>query len=380
MTTTTGRPVTRPVRRSLVGLLLLALGSACSMYDASLLLTSSDGGAPTDALAVDAAPDSGDPCAHALPPRRPLADSPGGVDQDFVVALVPIDFGTSSSPAASFDLDDRCTCPGPESCRPAPGAPEHCDDPEGRDNSGGALVAKFAKLTDTFSTTKLITALERGSSGMLVRVRRYNGGADDTNVEVSVFTSNGTVPLDGGASPVPKHDGLDAWSSSPTSLIGGQGPPFIPQYVDLAAYVRSGVLVARFDFPVRLFSNARPFTLRGSVLSGTLVPAPGGYALQDGRFAGRWSARELLTSLQAVADPFAPGMFLCGTSVTYQNVKSQICAAADLSNNLGIDPSAPCDALSIALGFSAEPATLGGVIVDPKVATPCGESYTDECR
>ncbi len=356
---------------------------ACSIYDVSLLGRGVDAGgagdAAADAVGAEAGGDSGDPCAHAFPPARPAADSPDGSDRDFVLSLTRVDFDIDGGAGVGFDLDGTCTCPGPESCRTAPGAPQHCDDPAGRDNSGGQLVAKFAKLTDSFSAAKLNGALEKGTSGMLVRVRRYNGGADDTSVEVAVFTSNGIVSTDGGGSPVPRHDGTDPWSSSPNSLLGGIGPPFIPQFVDVSAYVAGGALVAKFDFPLRLFSNARPFTLHGSVLTGDLIVVPGGYALTHGKLAGRWSARELLTSLQAVADPFSPGNFLCGSSVTYQGVKSQICGAADVSDKLSIDPTAPCDALSIALGFESEPAQLGGVVADPPVVEPCGASYTDQC-
>lgn len=356
---------------------LIAIWGACSIYGSSLLLPSpADAGADAGVVVEGGA--DGDTCQHAYAPERPPADDPDGGDMEVVVALTTLDLGIDAGAAYSFDLDHTCTCPAPESCRPAAGAPKHCDDPQGRDNSGGELVAKFAQLTDQFDTTKINASIAKGKSGLLVRVRHYNGLGNDTSVEVALFSSNGTIGPDGGE-PVPNHDGKDPWSASPASLLGGTGPPFVPNFVDANAYVRNHVLVANADFPLRLVSNANPFTLRGTVFSATLVPMLGTFALQKGRFVGRWNARELLTSIQIVSDPFSPGNFLCGNDVTYQNIKSQICKAADISSNVAPDPQAPCDALSIALAFESEPALLAGVVPDTPAPLPCGATYTDQC-
>ncbi len=369
------------VRRLVVALLFVpvTIWGACAIYDTTLLLPSDAG---IDA-SVEAGPDASDPCQHAFPPPRPNADDPDGGDFEFTVAVTSLDLGLDAGAAFSFDLDRVCTCPGPESCKPVANAPNHCDDPQGRDNSGGALIAKFAGLSDSFSPTKLNDSVQKGRGGLLFRLRHYNGLPNDRSVEVGIFSSNGTMGPDGGTSNVvPKHDGNDDWSSSPGSLLGGGGPPFVPNFVDINGYVSGGVFVANADFPFR-FSGAlssASFTLHGTSLVATVEPVGQTFVLHQGRFAGRWSSRELLTSLAIVKDPISPGKFLCGSDVTYQDVKVQICKAADLSSNLLADFGAPCDALSIAFGFDTEPARLSGVIPDGPSSSPCGATYTDQCQ
>ncbi len=348
---------------------------ACSIYGNSLLLpvTSTEAGAD-----AGGGPDSADPCQHALAPNRPEKDDPDGGDLELIEALTGLDIGADAGATPhSLDLDRTCTCPGPESCRTT--APTHCDDSQGRDNSAGALFLKFAKLTDAFNADNVNKGVKNGRSGLLLRLRHYNGLQNDTSVEFALFTSNGTVLPDGGAGPVPLHDGNDRWSASPASLLGGAGPPFIPNYVDINAYVNNGVLVANADFLVRLISNANPITLHGGVLIAALVPQGATFALKQGRLTGRWSARDLLTTLQLEKDPFAPSEHLCGNNPTYLDIKTQICKATDISSNLFPDPQAPCDALSLGLGFEAEPALLTGTIADTPTPLPCGPTYTDQC-
>lgn len=348
--------------------------AACSIYGNSLLLPAPIAEAGADAGGVD----SSDPCEHALAPNRPDKDDPDGGDLEIVEAVTGLDLGFDAGTSAfSLDLDHTCTCPGPESCRTT--AATHCDDSQGRDNSGGALFLKFSKLSNTFNSDKLNSALTNGKSGLLLRLRHYNGLANDTSVEFALFTSNGTVLPDGGSGPAPLHDGNDHWSASPASLLGGSGPPFIANYIDINAYVNNGVLVANADFPIRLISNANPFTLHGGVLTAVLVPQAKSFALKQGRLTGRWSARDLLTTLQIEKDPFSTTSYLCGNDVTYQDIKTQICKATDISSNVLPDPQAPCDALSLGLGFEAEPALMTGTSPDTPVAFPCGATYTDQC-
>src|SRR5690348_5335676 len=130
--------------RALKAVLVAAIAS-CAIYDSSLLV---DAGGPDGdaAVPVDAGADV-DSCNHAEPPPRPAADDPSdGGDVEFVVALRYVDFGLAADAGVfGFDLDHTCTCPAPETCVPAAGAPQHCDDPFGRDNSGGALLKQYSQ-------------------------------------------------------------------------------------------------------------------------------------------------------------------------------------------------------------------------------------------
>ena len=121
--------------------------------------------------------------------------------------------------------------------------------------------------------------------------------------------------------------------------------------------------------------------LIGSDMTATLVKDSVGYHVDDGRIAGRVSARVLLTNLAPIADPFVPGGHLCGdASVTYRDAKTRVCAATDIGSDLKQDStSAPCDALAVNGHFTSSTAQLGSVFGLPAPPTPCGPQWVDEC-
>lgn len=373
--------VDRPVSklRTKLAVAVVVASAGCALYDSSLLVdplpdvVTADAGADVDA----------DPCDHAEPPARPTADDPSDAgDEDYVVAVAAIDFNIGGDAGVvGYDLDHTCTCPGPESCVAQGGAKSHCDDARGRDNSGGALIQQFSALTSALDATKLDTNIGLGLYTMVLRIRGYNGRPNDGQVAVAVFSSNGTVPLDdGGANPPPQHDGNDQWGIDPASLVGTP-PPYVAVNEDEAAYVSNGVLVAAVAFPFTIGSSfgANFLRLDGAYLVGALTKSGTGYALA-GVITGRWDTRNLLTGMQGVKDPFNAGQFLCGTDATYLAFKSAICGGSDIARLASSDNTgAPCDALSLAVGFSGEPAQLGGVLAAGAKPTPCGATYTDQC-
>lgn len=358
----------------------VAVAASCSIYDSSLLLDASPDVAPPGEAGPDVV---GDPCNHAEPPARPAADDPSDAgDIEFVTALHTIDFNVNGDAGTyGFDLDHTCTCPSQESCVTAANAPQHCDDSQGRDNAGGALIQTYAQLSSAFNADKINQNIGKGTNSMLLRVRNYNGTPNDTLVALDVFVANGTVPLDdAGANPTPMHDGNDQWGLDPSSLIGTP-PPYVAVNQDDAAYVVNGVLVANVSFPFSVGSQYGTNFLRldGAILAATITKTTTGYSLA-GVLAGRWDTRNLLTGMQAAKDPFNAGQYLCGTDPTYQAFKAAICKASDISHVISNDNTgAPCDALSTAVGFTTEPALLGGLLYAAPPNTPCGATYSDQC-
>ena len=358
--------------------------AGCAVYGTDLLGGGNDAGA--DAVAADVVDAGPSGCNHARPPARPNADDPGGADTELVAAATSVDFGLDAGASRSFDLDDTCTCPDKESCKPQAGAAKHCDDDAGRDNTGGPLLGQFVSLSPSFNFNGLNTRIKQGTNTLLFRVRHWNGKPNDTSVELAVFLSRTMTPVDdAGAFPAPQHDGSDAWSVDRASLVGGIAPPYVPTYVDGNAYVSGGVVVATLDFPLALGGSYSStfISLSGARIVGVLDPQGSGYALRDARVVGRWGTRNLLTGMQVVGDPLNPGQYLCGSNLTYQTIKSEICKAADVTTAPQNDNSgAACDAMSLVLSFQSEPAQLGPVAADTSDAgalTPCGVSYTDQC-
>lgn len=334
--------------------------------------------AAVDASGVDAA-DAG--CARSRWPDRPTADDGPG-DIEIINALTT--FGTEADPDAGpatvrgYDLDGVCTCPEAESCKTRAGARTQCDEPGGVDNAGGQLLTTVAALVDTKANAN--QRLRSGDYGFVIRVRGYNGGANDPQVEVAVFMSNGADGIqDGGIPPRPNYDGNDLWTIDPKSLAGGTGPPYVPKFVDAKAYVTNHVLVATADFPLRL-GPRMSVDLVGSVITGTLTKDAVGYRIDDGIIAGRVEARSLLTNLAPISDPFIVGGFLCGDSVTYKDVKTKVCETTDIVSDLKQDNTgAPCDAMAISAHFTSSTARMGTVFGLPDPATPCGAAWVDDC-
>ncbi|CAN5391507.1 hypothetical protein BH09MYX1_BH09MYX1_21940 [soil metagenome] len=359
---------------------------ACAVYDSSLLLTTSSSSG--DAGTIDAEAGSAT-CAGERPPDRPAVDDPtSDPDLDVLVAVREIDLGLDAGTRNSFNLDGKCTCPESESCKPRSDAPKHCDDDAGRDNSASALLAKFAILGSELNPSNVNERVAAGLTGLLIRIKRYNGTLNDRSVEISIYTSNGTKPTsDAGdaGQPLPTHDGKDMWIAAASALQGGSGPPYVSKYVDQSAYVANGVLVALLDFPLTLTGSfaAAFLQLRGTYVSAKLEKDSRGWVLHGGRMAGRWDTRNLLSAMQVIEDPLNKGSYLCGTNVTYQTFKKEICKSADIASNPQNDglTDVGCDAISLGIGFDTDPAFLDGWEDDTKDAkAPCGPGYTDSCE
>lgn len=322
-----------------------------------------------------------------------IDDVPGGGTVEFVSAVRTLDYGLGRDGGVprdfGFDLDGVCTCSainGAESCRTVPDASAHCDLDDGRDSISAELLVQFGQVNPAFSQQAINDSLRAGYYGLIVRVRNYNGNADDPNIEVAVFNSSGHDGVqDGGVPSTPREDGTDRWTVDPASLRGGIAPPYIPVYLDPNAYVANHRLVATLDFPVTFSGSFEGVTtvtidLKGSVVVGTIAPEGSGYRIDDGMVAGRWPTNRLLPALEVLPDPFDPSRHLCGDSLGYAYVKSLVCDGQDIVADIKQDNmAAPCDALSISVGFTARPALLGEVVSPPARPKPCGPQWTDDC-
>lgn len=361
-----------------------AIWASCAVYDPSLLT-------PADA-AADAPGDGGaetSSCAHATVPDRPTKDDPAvadGGELTFVVNQFAFEPRLDAGALRGYDLDRSCTCPDTPSCK---SPKSQCDDEAGRDNVGGIQLDTFAKLDESFSPVKLNTRLQMGLYGLLFRVIGWNGSPNDTSVQFAVYVSKGTPTLDGGARVTPKFDGTDVFTVAKASLLGGVAPPYIPlpDSVDTNAYVSNGTVVASAS-NVRLelstndaALNYLEMNLTGVQITAKIAMVGGKVQLTDGIIAGRWPTRRFLTALAPQSDPIVTGGFLCGDSSTYASVKGFVCNNVDITSAVQNDnTNATCDALSVALGWTAVPVIFGPVSAGVTLNQPCGAQWTDDCN
>jgi hypothetical protein len=222
---------------------------------------------------------------------------------------------------------------------------------------------------------------------MVIELKDYNGQPNDTHVSVGLYASQG-VMTQSDAAPAAKWDGTDLWTIDEAFVLnppdggpdGGNpsdGGVITPNHFDSQAYVSGGVLVMHLSFVgVRTPATALNVQLTGGIATGNLVPTGTGcFSLRDAQISGRWSATDVLSAfIGALKGTLCPG------SPYYDTIKGQICAAADVTAEPSQDnKGASCDALSLALAFTADPALIGPLVRSPTARNYCDGAPPDNC-
>jgi hypothetical protein len=356
--------------------LALALGS-CT------LLNPLDGYTGGSVIAVEGGgasdPPGNDASTNELrrPPPRPTRDDPGESISAFTLAFDQLAVANTGPGATGYDLDGQNTCNGgaPSCTRSAA-----CDGPQGIDNALAPLFSTFSAIAGPSGlNADPGSPLRRGRATLLLRIRDWNGKANDTSVTVGLFYSFGTDgSQDAGTAfwnedagtLAPKGDGTDVWTYDPTSLFGGQ-----PRIVDPTAYVSNNTLVVSLpNFAVVLGSMR--LTMQDGILTGRLAsfPQTGGHRIVEGVLQGRQQLEDALTELQVFRSPLPPFEYLCRDSATYGAIREQLCKGADLRVNPKEDGTGlPCNALSQAYTFSAIPAIEGPPFEPPPPQRHCDD-------
>ena len=306
---------------------------------------------------VDAAPPAeagpdGDPRCTADPgPPRP--DGGDGTSQaDLLLAIDSVDFGKVPD-VPGLNLDHVCTTDRVSgSCVSSSTVFSAAIDRDGGSDNGAYEV--FTTGAGGLSVATQVKAeLKNGNWSLLLRVREYDGAADDPSVVVQVATGFG-------------RSGAN-WSVDAVSVDGGLDGAL----TSTSAWVAGGVLMARFDdFPMVSRSVLGNFIvdMKAAVITGTLDPT--NRTLTAGTVAGRWPVKSALpeiSRLKATNPPF-PVDLCIGTQVA-----GILCSSRDILGKPSDDGTPnECDAVSMAFAFTASTATftdppLDGGGLSPKV-------------
>lgn len=360
--------------------------------------TVSSGGSGTGG-AGGSAGTGGMECESQRWPTPPAANDPAmGADLDLVFAMRSIDIGegqadlNSVGPKTGYDLDGVCTGLGdPSSCIVPSGAEPGSDKdgPGGVDNRTAKLFASAKTFNSSISSANFSQGANDGSWSLLIRIFGYNGTKNDTKVTVALYPSPGIGEEECAPDDTkPLWNGSDAWPIDANALgkatngpgtDGGMGvcskgaPGYSydePKFIDENAYVSDGTFVANLPESALTVSNFKSGTLvklTAGFITGKIVEMAGGRRVTGGVFTGRWKATDMFL---AFSTGLSEGAALCTTNPVYQLLKSAICGARDITGSLA-GPTTPCDAVSFALAYEAEPAKLGAVLEVPLPMSGC---------
>lgn len=290
-------------------------------------------------------------------------------DVEFWVAINSIAAEDDDGKPVGLDLDGYCTCQGEgSSCEPPPAAGQPCDADEGVDNQ---LVGLFQALSLALGgQDPAVYYSQRAAAGewsLLLRVREYNGLANDPQIRLAWYGTYGFFGQ-------PSWDGTDVWPITDSSVVpigeGGEGTIESPRYEDPHGYVTDSTMVASLPggSELVLAGGASRMALRftGGLVTGTILDEAGRWTLQDGLIAARLSEEDLFYSLSSFRGE--QGEAYCTDNWFYASAKPVLCQARDILSTSGT-ASQPCDALAIGVGFGAW-AALPGAIVPAAMPTP----------
>ncbi|UCH28450.1 MAG: hypothetical protein JSV06_09225 [Myxococcales bacterium] len=341
--------------------------AACSVYDSSLM---------GEGLAT-------------VPARPPAGTSASSDDVEAIFAFRNISLDQSGDRWRRFGLDldglNTASIEDEAECVAANGSPT-LDGEKGIDNSFGqhvlpTVVGLISCLEDNIALNQGL-----GFGTVLLRLREWNGTPNDAKVDVSVVSAVDGTSLDdatglewGGPAgatlmlpsatqeaPPPAWDGEDVFFVDPASLVAGDIDYALVWKTD--AYIRDGRVVLPLDTATTFVFLTGPGSFSLS-LDGFLVAdiSEDGQTLVKGMIAGRFSAGELVATLQPLGicdEDFRNGV----TSLLTDNLDVRI------DPTLG-SPEEPCTASSVAFSFQGIRAKLADTVapVALPIPDPCAD-------
>jgi hypothetical protein len=374
-----------------------AAAESCSVYDRSLLLPGDDASVPQGSGVGWWSGKGSDGCFTAGMPTP--SDRPAPVEG---ASLPPIYLAIRSMRIGSlnakgeldqnawkdlgFDIDGTCTgsatCPQEEpkpSCKAAtvsvPTDGNYC-----RDNTFGRLEYQATTIKELggkygLSDDAFNCALCIGAYNFVIRVSDYNGKGDDDRVRVDMYPSPGLDKV------LPWDCASGDWKNHPCftqdmpfliredSMAQPRGGPDLgdSKIFDDQAYVRQGYIVftlpsdTLFWFPgTKAPATAYPLRLQSGVVTGRLARASDGtWGVTDGVIAGRVKRDDIIRGFRLIG--------VCEQDPNYGLLNTFVNNNLDVLASGDPDPSKPCDAMSVGLGYVAVQATPGRLepVADP---------------
>lgn len=265
-----------------------------------------------------------------------------------------------------FDIDGKSTTKdSTDVCKPPVSGASQADGEEGIDNSFGQNVLPLITAAVSGAGEALNTALQSGNFTIMFNTQ---GLSDDP--AQSATGLNGYVLLGAKFDGTPTFTTADDWPVR-QELLSNPADATSSTIKFSNSYVADGTFVSGTPSEVKIslvFQGiALELTLRKAVI--TFKHASPNSAT-NGVLAGVINTEELLTGLKKVAGAISPG--LC-SGPSFDTIAEQIKAASDIMSDGSNSAGSTCDAISAAIGFTAE------AIGQPSTVAEKGEEPGDPC-
>lgn len=341
-----------------------------------------------------------DGCGSYRPPNesdRPAASSSSQEEAPFYLAMDRIWVGETTPgelvdpdhPWAhyGFDLDGVCT--NALSCSAGPQDATGCSTRAGIpfdgfgcvDNVLGRLLpVAAAALGDKYGIgeDKFNCELYRGGFSILFKVSGYNGELDDDDVRVDFYDSPGLATQ-------------RAWDCTDPARMNAEAPWIAIDRFSVAAGTLQGPTGAGGELPPSSVNSQHAYVVNGRLVAplpdgskvnfrGADAAIPGlGLRFHRGVLSARleldrdglWHAPEgvigAMIKDSSLLESFAE-IGLCSTSPDFQVLSTYILGNMDVHTSGTTDPSVECDAMSVAVAFTAREASAGPVVEAPAPA------------
>lgn len=321
----------------------------------------------------------------AGPPAPPAAGSaPDGPGHTFALSrLHLLGPGGSAGPddwrRLGFDLDGVLTADrGTASC--APRDPSHFaaeDGAGGRDNTFGGEFLELLRSVNTNLERDTEAAIQGGDFTVLFRLAGIGEAPSYLGLSGAAF---GGAPFTGsdGVRRAPTWEDEEAWPVAGESVDGSLDSPhliFENAYLtdDGAGGTWVGHGLGELSLQLSLWGSDGTFdeTFR-LVIQDPVVVAPlsaDRTRIVGGTLAGTVDVEDLVAESLRVAEAVVPGYCQKDAAAEFADL---LRAVADIHSDRRDDPTAPCEHLSVGLGFEGSRVTLGPLMAPAEpVVNPC---------
>lgn len=328
---------------------------------------------------------------NGLPPRPDSGTSSrdDAVEATFGLRDVFLHAGGEQAGRIGLNVDELDTTEAAiTECTTPSGVPVPLDTTDGIDNSvGSPSVMGLVNLALPCLEDDIALAQGTGLGTILLRVRKWNGEANDASVEVAIAQAvAGTVanpadltpeyvylpghPMAGEPAPPPAWAGDDSWFVDKDDFIGDDLDN--PKNVQTNAYIADGRLVVPLipTAPIELFMGAVSHEIQVDpepappVLSvgnqGLRLQLGDGYLFGDINEAGTEIVRGAIAGRISISDLLeaTPKVGICD-SLNQVGQQASFETNADLMRIAGTGgPTATCDALSLGIAFTGISGTI----------------------